>query len=100
MDKAKKKFHFEVSVAVDRDDGEILAVYFRVRKGNSAECIESEDGAVVADYDKDGNLLGVELLAPCSVQVLDRIARREPPSSRTRVRNFLRNNVPRRMIAA
>jgi hypothetical protein len=45
---------------------------------------------VLADYDSEGKLLGLELLAPCGADVLDRVAAQESEA----VRSFLRNATP------
>ena len=57
---------------------------------------ELKEGSAYADYDADGVLLGVELLGPCEIAVLDRIADRESEP----VREFLKTSVPRRLILA
>ena len=49
-----------------------------------------------ADYDSRGSLLGVELLGPCPVAVLDGIAANEPEP----VRQFLRGGAPRELVPA
>ena len=45
------------------------------------------------DYDKDGRLLGIELLSPCEVTIFDQIASQEPEP----VLKFLRESIPRKM---
>lgn len=61
-----------------------------------AEPREIREGVVFADYGADGLLLGVELLAPCRAEVLDRISEKEPEP----VRRFLRGWVRKEMICA
>jgi len=90
-----KQHHFDLSVTVDERTGEILSVYFEIRKGRSAETREYCDGAAFADYDRSGNLLGIEMLAPCKLRVLNRIEGAEP-----QVRKFLKGAVPRAMVTA
>jgi hypothetical protein len=51
---------------------------------------------VFADYSEDGRLLGVELLAPCPVAVLEQLAEQEPEE----VRHFLQSGVRKEMILA
>jgi hypothetical protein len=89
------RFSFQLTVTNDKQTGEILAVYLRIRKGKVAKVRELEDGAVFANYGKKGELLGIEMLAPCRLSVLDRIARDEPAT-----RKFVRGNVPRDMVLA
>lgn len=92
----KKKVHFRVDVEVDKDTGRVAAVYFTIRPGTTAETKEYADGLALADYDRHGQLLGVELLGPCKVKILDRISRDEPKS----IREFLRGSVPHQLAIA
>lgn len=85
----------ELSVSVDETTGVIRAAYVRVRAGDAAETREVAEGRAFADYDDAGRLLGVELLAPCEVEVLDRIAAAEPEP----IRQFLRGSTPRALVA-
>jgi uncharacterized protein YuzE len=89
------KFSFQLTVTNDNRTGEILAVYLRIRKGKVEKVRELQDGAAFANYGKKGELLGIEMLAPCRLSVLDRIARNEPQT-----RKFIRGNVPRDMVLA
>jgi uncharacterized protein YuzE len=88
------RFHFHVSVETRDDTGEVLAVYFQVRKGKPKTTKEHADGAVFTDYDQHGRLLGLEMLAPCRVSVLDNIARQAS------AKRFIRRAIPRGMLAA
>jgi len=90
-----ERFNFGLSVSTDRETGETLAVYFRIRNGQVAETKEFADGSAFADYDRQGRLLGIELLGPCEITVLDRIARKEP-----KAKKFIRNAIPRHMAIA
>jgi hypothetical protein len=94
------KFAFEVSVEVEDETGDVLAVYFRIRKGKSHESREFADGAAIADYDKRGWLLGIELLAPCSVTIVDKLAAGDPAEVRSAVKRFVKRTCPRDLIAA
>jgi uncharacterized protein YuzE len=88
----KPKFY--LSVETDDDTGEVLAAYLRVREGEVADTVELADGRANADYDSEGNLLGVELLAPCDITVLDSIAKEEDEP----VRRFFRSSPPRSLV--
>ena len=80
---------------VDQDTGEVLAVSFRFRAGKVDETREFDDGNILADYDADGNLLGIEVLGPCRIQILtERVARREPET----LREWLRTQLPPQMM--
>jgi hypothetical protein len=92
------KFAFAVGVSTDDSTGEILSVYLNIRKGKADEVVELEEGMAYANYDKHGYLLGIELLEPCSVNVLNKIARKEPAATRNRVKKFLTGSAPREMV--
>jgi uncharacterized protein YuzE len=90
------KPRFKVSVSTDEDSGKLLAVYIRIREGDVEETLEVDEDRAFADYDAAGQLLGVELLAPCKVQILDNLAEKEPAE----VREFLHSCPPRSMVLA
>jgi uncharacterized protein YuzE len=87
-----RRFAFGVSLETDNTTGQVMAAYLKVRDGKSASVREYADGKAFADYDNCGNLLGIELLAPCSAKVLDKIARQAP------ARRYVRNAVPAGML--
>ena len=89
----KQAFHLQASV--DDRTGQIAAVYLRVREGSVAKTKEVKEGVAFADYDADGLLLGIELLGPCEVEVLDEIAEHEPDP----IKRFLKGAAPREMVA-
>lgn len=59
----------DIEIERDPDDDEILAVYFRLMTGKVARTVEVCEGECYADEDADGNLLGVEMLAPGHLQL-------------------------------
>jgi uncharacterized protein YuzE len=85
-----------LEVSYDEDSGEPVAAYLRVRAGKVVETKELSDGVAFADYGSDGFLLGVELLAPCEIAVLDDLAEKEPEP----VKRFLRQSVRRPLAFA
>jgi uncharacterized protein YuzE len=87
------KFRLESSVD---EKGRTVAAYLRLREGEVAETREIQEGVVNADYDSDGRLLGIELLGPCDVAVLDTIGKSEPES----VKRFLTGGAPRELVLA
>lgn len=91
--------NFSVSVETDDATGAILSVYLQVRKGKSREVREFADGAAIADYNRNGELLGVELLAPCSITVVDQLAANEPARIRQQAKRWIRQVAPRAMVA-
>ncbi len=90
-----ERFNFEMAVSIDKQTGALLAAYFRIRKGQVQQTKEFADGNAFADYDRRGRLLGIELLGPCTIEVLDKIARREP-----KAKLFLRRSIPRELAIA
>jgi hypothetical protein len=90
--KQNNKFSFRMSIENDNKTGAVLAVYFQIRKGDSAKVVEYADGGVFADYNRKGELLGIEMLAPCKASVLNKIAVQEPE------RRFVKANVPVGML--
>ncbi len=86
------KFSFGMSVETRDQTGEMVAVYFQIRKGRVKVTREYADGNAFADYDKHGRLLGIEMLAPCNAAVLDSIAKRAPE------KKFVRKTIPRGML--
>jgi len=96
----KPPYNFGTSIETDAKTGAVEAVYFQVRRGRAARVEEKNDGAVFINYDKNGYLLGVELLAPCSIQVLDRLAATEPSAARSQMKSYFRHNVPQGMLVS
>jgi hypothetical protein len=85
---------FRLEVSYHETTGEPVAAYLRIREGKVAQTKEISEGIVFADYGADGVLLGIELLAPCQVAVLERISEKEPEP----VRQFLQRGVRKEMI--
>jgi uncharacterized protein YuzE len=95
-----KKMHFQISISTDDATGEVLAVYFHVRTGRVRETREFANGNAFADYDVNGRLLGIELLGPCRVSIVDKIAEKEPVEIRKMTKNFMKKSGPSAMVAA
>jgi hypothetical protein len=85
---------FRIEPSIDEETGRLIAAYLRVREGEVAETKEIAEGIAYADYDAQGLLLGVELLGPCTVDVLDGITAQEPEP----MRRFLRSVAPRELV--
>ena len=85
-------FQFRVEVETHSETGRVVAVYFQFRRGKSATVKEYEGGNVFADYDRKGELLGIEMLAPCKVSVLNKIAVVEP------AKRFIKSVIPPAML--
>jgi uncharacterized protein YuzE len=91
----KKSFTFGIRNSTDKETGQLLAVYLKVREGKSAKIKEFAHGNVFADYDSRGNLLGIELLGPCEIRTLDQITRKEPV-----IRRFVREAIPNKLVVS
>jgi uncharacterized protein YuzE len=91
---ANIKFRLEVSY--NETTGDPVAAYLRVREGPVAQTKEISEGVVFADYAADGVLLGIELLAPCRVDILTQVSEKEPEP----IRQFLQRGVRKEMIFA
>ena len=87
----KHSFAFSISVGTNKRTGEIMSVYFQIRKGKASEVREHCGGAAFANYNSKGELLGIELLAPCKPSVLTRL------SADPNVKKFIRGGIPRQM---
>jgi len=85
---------FKLEASFDDSTGQVVAVYLRIREGDVANTKEVKDGYAYADYDAEGMLLGIELLGPCEVEVLDSIVENEPEP----VKRFLRGGTPRELV--
>ena len=95
MDKKPPILGYEVSVS-GRDDGTIEAVYIHVREGKVATTREIEGDTLLADYDADGNVLGIEILAPVRLaNVEDLVEQRQ----RRSFGRFVRSTVPSELVA-
>lgn len=90
----KPKFRLEVSYS--ESTGKLVGAYLRIREGKVAQTKEISDGVAFADFGADGFLVGVELLAPCSVTIFHRLAEKEPEP----VRQFLRETVQHPLFVA
>jgi hypothetical protein len=89
------KRRFDVRISVDERTGAVLSVYLETQRGRSAQTKEYCDGAAFADYDRSGHLLGIELLAPCKLSVLNKIEGTEAD-----IRDFVKRAAPREMVVA
>ncbi len=87
-----KRFSFAVNVEAETGTGRLLSAYIQIRQGKSARMREFANGNVFADYDKEGNLLGIEMLGPCDAKTIDRIAKLAA------AKKFVRSAVPAGML--
>lgn len=88
----KQPLRIEVSFS-EHDDGTLEAAYIRFSQNDVAETREIASDAVLADYDADGQLVGIELLTPIPLADLERLAGK-------RYRGRLKDKVPPIVLAA
>ena len=91
---------FDANVTIDESTGAVLAVYFQIRRGKVHETREFSDGAAFADYNRNGELLGIELLSQCRATIVDKLAPHESVVLRQRMKAFVRRAGPREIVAA
>ncbi len=88
-------FDFELNVDVDSVTGAVRAAYMRLRRGDVAETSKIRDlPDVLLDRDKDGMLLGVEILAAVPFHAFPAVCDGEPFA----VYKFLTDAVPRGLV--
>jgi hypothetical protein len=90
---------FSVRIQAHPRTGHPMAAYFHISAGQASEVRELADGAVFANYDQKGNLLGVELLAPCKKSVLRKLSSDAPKSIRGAVECLLTACAPVKLLA-
>jgi hypothetical protein len=90
---------FDVQVTTDDTTGVVQSVYFKIRGGRVLQTVEFEDGAAFADYNRYGELIGIELLGPCKVSVVDKLAANESKEARLKVKEYVKNSGPRALVA-
>lgn len=96
--KAMRNLCLSVAIETDNATGSVIAVYFQIRTGKVKTTREYEGGKAFADYNHQGELLGIELLAPCSVTLVDQLAADEPAEFRKKAKRFMRESGPASMI--
>ncbi|MCH7987788.1 MAG: DUF2283 domain-containing protein [Planctomycetes bacterium] len=94
------ELNFNVTVTTDDTSGQVLSAYFQIRKGKVHETREFADGAAFADYNNRGELIGIELLAPCRVTIVNQLAANESPTVRQRTKKYMREAGPRWMVVS
>jgi uncharacterized protein YuzE len=81
---------FELSVSA-RGDGTLEAAYIRFRGGKSKRTRAIIEDTLIADYDENDNVLGVEILAPVKLSVFAKLVEQ---SRLTSFRKFVKHSGP------
>ncbi len=98
VDRMTNRIGYELSIS-GRNDGTIEAVYVRLSDRKVARSKELIEGQLVADYDRKGELVGIEILAPVRIQNLTRlIAGPATPSVQAVHRGFYSAGFRRRLM--
>ncbi len=83
-----------IAIRVEKDEDQILAVYATIREGQVARTVEIVEGACYADEDANGNLLGVEMLAPGKLNIyVPAVAEHYPDEEVEKALNLALENV-------
>ena len=78
-------------------DGGIQAVYITVRNNKVAKTKEIVEDTLLADYDRRGRLVGIEILGPVKIR---RITPLVEQTQRRRFARFVRQGAPGGMLLA
>lgn len=89
-----RKPAFSYHVDVEEATGRILAAFFRFREGRSAEAREFANGSVFAHYNNRGDLIGIEILGPCKIALVNQITNKVPD-----IKKFVRDTLPPALVA-
>lgn len=83
-----------------REDGTLEAAYVRVSENQVARTEELIESVLLVDYDHDGNLVGIEILAPVKISQVIEIANRLEVKQRESFQNFVRSSAPPGLVHA
>ena len=81
---------FEVSIS-GRDDGTIEAVYVTFLPHKVAKTVEVKEDQLLVDYNRRGEVVGIEILAPIQIKALTDYVKDEKKKP---FRKFIRTSVP------
>lgn len=85
---------FEVSIS-GRNDGTVEAVYIHLSDRKVARTVEKADRQLVVDYDRDGNVVGIEILEPVAIRKLTSLV---DSSFRSSFKRFVQESVPQDFV--
>jgi uncharacterized protein YuzE len=77
-----------------REDGSLEAAYVRLSQRQVARTEELIESSLLLDFDDDGALVGIEVLAPVNVTEVEGLASRLDASQRNAFVNFVRSSAP------
>lgn len=88
--------NFNLSISA-RENGTLEAAYIQLSDAPIALTREI-GGAVVVDFDANANVVGVEILAPITVEMVHRIADALKPAERDSFNSFVENYAPKALL--
>ena len=77
-----------------REDGSLEAAYVRLSQQKVSRTDELIESVLLLDFDEDGAVVGIEILAPVSVAQIEELASRLEASQRDAFLNFVRSSAP------
>jgi len=89
-----KSIGYELSIS-GRDDGTLEALYVLIRLDKVACTKEIIKDILLADYNKKGDLVGIEVLAPVRITKLTKLV--DKPKQRS-FRKFVEQNAPEELV--
>ncbi len=92
----KTQIQFEITLT-GGPDGQLRAAYIHLRRAKVARTDEVVEDTVLADYDAQDRLVGIEMLGPAKVKVLVKLV---DEKHRAAFRRFVTENVPQKLMAA
>jgi uncharacterized protein YuzE len=81
-----------------RGDGSLEAAYIRVSDKQVARTEELVESALLIDIDHDGNLVGIEILAPVRLSQVIELASRLEGAQRKAFEAFVRSSAPPALV--
>lgn len=93
-----EKFNIQFQISLSgRSDGTLEAMYIRLREGTVARTEEIKEDVLLCDFDRRGNLLGIEILAPVKLSKLTQLVSRP---MRRPFRRFVGSAAPEELVEA
>ena len=83
-----------------REDGTSVAAYIRISGNQVARTEELIQSVLLVDFDHDGNLVGIEILAPVEISQVIEIADRLEAKQREAFQKFVRSSAPPGLVLA
>ena len=91
-----KSIGYELSIS-GRNDGTLEALYIRMLTDKVAYTEEVVEDILLADYNKKGELVGIEVLAPVRISKMTKLV--DKPQ-KTSFRKFVKQSAPEELVLA